>query len=281
MASTDRLFPYDRWNAKLPEISRDYQRGEPFPHYVFENFLEKNTARRVMEEFPKPHDTSWIQYKHYNEKKLGKSKREEFPPFLGRLADEFNSPEFTGFLSKLSGISGLMADPLLEGGGMHQSGAGGFLNIHADFTVNHYQKNWRRRLNLILYLNEGWREEWNGSLELWDKDMRRCERKVIPELNRAIVFNTGETSHHGFPDRLQCPPSVTRKSLALYYYTLQEDPHYRAKSTNYRARPGEEWKIPFIWTDKKILHLYSIAKSRLGLSDDFASKILGWFSKDK
>jgi hypothetical protein len=68
------------------------------------------------------------------------------------VADELNSPEFVEWLSELTGIPGLIADTDLEGGGLHQSGRGGFLNIHADFTMHHYHKHWRRRVNLILYL---------------------------------------------------------------------------------------------------------------------------------
>jgi hypothetical protein len=278
MKNTTRLFPYDRWTPQLPKVSRVYQSAEPFPHFVFENFLEEPDCRRAMEEFPKPHETSWTHYKHYNEKKIGKSNRRDFPPFIGLLTDELNSPDFLEFLSKLTGIPGLMADPLLEGGGLHQSGPGGFLNMHADFTMHHYHKNWRRRVNLILYLNEGWKEEWNGKLEFWEKDMKRCAVKIAPELNRAVVFNTDETSFHGFPDRLRCTPGVARKSLALYYYTPQDDPRAPARSTNYRARPGDGWKGAFIWLDKKILHFYSVLKKKFGLSDEIASKILRWLS---
>ncbi len=279
MPST-RLFPHERWTPQLNSLTERYQKASPYPHIVLDSFLEEAVAKEAMNEFPKPRETSWIQYKHFNENKLGKSKWQEFPPLLGRLADELNSPEFLGFLSKLTGISGLLADPLLEGGGLHQSETNGFLNIHADFTMSHYYP-WRRRINLILYLNEGWKEEWNGSLELWDKNMKRCEEKVLPILNRALIFNTDQRSHHGFPDRLKCPPDVTRKSLALYYYTPLESHHVKVRSTNYHARPGETLKIPLIWLDKMAIHFYSLLKIRFGLSDDFASRILGFFNRKK
>ena len=74
---------------------------------------------------------------------------------------------------------------------------------------------------------------------------------------------------------------VTRKSLAFYYYTPLEGSQYKGRSTNYQPRPGEAWKAPFIWLDKKLIHLYSILKMKLGLSDDFASKVLGFFSRKK
>ncbi|HUO56903.1 MAG TPA: 2OG-Fe(II) oxygenase [bacterium] len=279
-AVSQELFPYSRWNSQIPQLRPQYRSAKPYPHIVLKNLLEDEVAQKAMNEFPKPTDTNWIQYKHFNERKLGKSKREEFPPLLGRLVDEFNSKEFLRFLTDLTGIENLLADPMLDGGGMHQSGPGGFLNIHADFTTHHYQP-WRRRINLILYLNEGWLAEWNGNLEIWDKEMKNCVEKVVPVLNTAIIFNTDEHSHHGLPDKIKCPEGMTRKSLALYYYTQLEDSSYKPISTNYQARPGDGWRAPFIWLDKKFVHGYSVLKTRLGLSDDFASKILGFFGGRK
>ena len=37
--------------------------------------------------------------------------------------------------------------------------------------------------------------------------------------NKLVIFNTTDFSFHGHPEPLKCPDNVTRKSLALYYYT--------------------------------------------------------------
>jgi hypothetical protein len=275
------LFDYQRWESRLPEISERYRQASPYPHIHLEGLLDPALAQQLVEEFPAPGAASWIQYKHYNENKLGNTRREHFPDTIGRVVDELCSPRFVAWLSKLTGIDGLMADPTLEGGGMHQTERGGFLNIHADFTMHHHKTHWRRRCNLILFLNPGWQKEWRGALELWDRDMKRSEEEVLPLLNHAVLFNTDEDSYHGYPDPIQCPQDVTRKSLALYYYTEEKDPHYKARSTDYRARPGERWKAPLIWLDKAAVALYSWLKRRLGLSDDFASRVLGFLSRKK
>ncbi|HSC28078.1 MAG TPA: hypothetical protein VLD67_12435, partial [Vicinamibacterales bacterium] len=112
-----RLFDYARWGARLGFLSRAYREAEPFPHIELDAFLDEDVARLAVADFPGPRDTEWIQYKHYNEHKLGQSRREEFPPFIGALVDELNSPEFVQFLSALTGIPGLKSDPMLEGGG--------------------------------------------------------------------------------------------------------------------------------------------------------------------
>ena len=56
----------------------------------------------------------------------------------------------------LTGVGGLVPDPHLHGGGQHQIRPGGKLAIHADFN-RHPKLNLDRRLNLLLYLNRGWR----------------------------------------------------------------------------------------------------------------------------
>ena len=38
-------------------------------------------------------------------------------------------------------------------------------------------------------------------------------------LNNAVIFRTDCESNHGFPDPIKCPNNISRKSLALYYYT--------------------------------------------------------------
>ena len=59
----------------------------------------------------------------------------------------------TGPALCILGASEKLIDDSLEGAGLHQSGRGGFLNVHADFTVHPKQRTWRRRVNLLIYFN--------------------------------------------------------------------------------------------------------------------------------
>jgi len=277
-----RLFPYEKWSAAIPSLARQYRDNPPCPHIYLKDFLEPGVARKMADEFPGLNTDAWTHYKHHNENKLGLSKREMFPPILGEAVDELNSPEFVAWLSGLVGIPNLLPDPMLEAGGLHQSAQGGFLNVHTDFSMHHYHKNWRRRVNLIVYLNPGWREEWGGALELWDLSMSHCVAKYPPLLNHAVIFTTNEKSLHGFPDPLTCPENNSRKSLALYYYTAEEEAHAAARSTDYHARPADNAKERFmIWLDKTAVDLYSRAKATFGFSDEFASRVLSIFSGKK
>ena len=274
------LFPYERWQAGLPERASRYQQNQPFCHDHFVDFLDDEVARRAAAAFPKTQDGSWIQWKHYNENKQGKNKLDELPPPLASLIEEFQSPEFVSWLSELTGIAGLVPDPLLEGGGLHVSHRGGFLNVHTDFLRHHHKPHWRRRVNLLVYLSEGWKEEWGGCLELWDREMQRPVVKYPPLLNHAVVFNTTEESFHGHPDPIECPQEQARKSIALYYYTIEGDEVSAPGGTRYRSRPRDGLqKRTLIWLDTKLVGLYSILKRRLRFSDGLASWLLGKISR--
>jgi Rps23 Pro-64 3,4-dihydroxylase Tpa1-like proline 4-hydroxylase len=279
---TASFFSYQKWERELPDLSRRYRDNKPCPHILLKNFLNPQTALAMAQQFPQPNSDAWTQYKHANENKLGMPKREMFPATIGAVVDELNSPAFVAWISKLTGIPNLMADPMLEGGGLHQSGPGGYLNVHTDFSMHHFHTDWHRRVNLILYLNPGWKEEWGGSLELWEAKMARCGAKYPPLLNHALIFTTDERSLHGFPDPLTCPAGESRKSLALYYYTVEPGKKVTVHSTDYFARPQDSWaKSAMIWLDKKAVDLYSRAKARFGFSDELASKILGFLSGKK
>ena len=276
------FFPYAKWSAQAATLSWQFRENKPYPHLHLKEFLDAETAAEMAHEFPGLETDAWTRYKHQNENKVGLTKRSQFPALLDEVVDELNSPAFVDWLSRVTGIPNLLADDTLEGGGLHQSGPGGFLNVHTDFSFHHYHKNWHRRINLIVYLNPNWQEQWGGAIELWDRDMRKCVAKIPPLLNDALIFETNDISYHGFPDPLRCPEGESRKSVALYYYTLEPGRHVKARSTNYRSRPEDgAFKKALIWADKEVLDLYSRAKARFGFSDEFASKILGFLSRKR
>lgn len=277
--SAEMIIDLEKWESQLEELNSSYMQARPYPHIQLENFLEESVARKAMHDFPGVTDAGWIHYVHVNEKKHGLNKMDRLPPFIREVISELNTDSFCSFLSRLTGIPDLKSDDMLEGGGLHQSGRGGYLNIHADFTVHPHKRHWRRRVNLLVYLNEDWKPEYRGELELWEKDMSKCAQKILPIFNRAVIFNTDEDSYHGLPDPIQCPEEMTRKSIALYYFTEEKNALPKKRSTNYKSRPGDGIKSVFIWLDKKMVAAYSSLKSTLGINDDFVSRILNIFSR--
>jgi hypothetical protein len=144
----------------------------------------------------------------------------------------------------LTGIEGLLPDPYYNGGGFHEISRGGKLGIHADFRINE-QLHLSRRLNVLIYLNKGWDDDFGGKFEIWSKDALSMERAISPLFNRCVVFNTDGNSYHGHPEALNTPENVTRKSIALYYYTASKAIYAEVNShgTMYVARPGDGFMI--------------------------------------
>lgn len=256
----------------IAALQASYRSASPFPHIVLDDFLSTDAARQSTTEFAALDTQRWNSYVHVNERKFSNTDPTTWGPTLQTLLEELNSARFVHFLSELTGIQGLFADPSLEGGGLHQSADGGFLNIHTDFTVHPHHRNWSRQVNFLIYLTEDWQTKYGGDLELWTGDMKTCERTVAPLGNRVVIFTTSSNSFHGHPTPMSCPPGVARRSLALYYFTLEDNPVVR--STDYRGRPGDRLQSLLIFADKQILRLYDRVKRPLGLSDETASTML-------
>lgn len=240
----DQDFAFRRHDL-LPLADRlreQFRAASPFPHVVIDDALPPPVLEAVLAEFPQPEQIDWQQFDNSREVKLALSDTEQMGPATRHLLAEFNSAVFVDFLSSLSGIARLVPDPHYAGGGLHQIRSGGYLKMHADFN-KHPELALYRRLNAILYLNKDWRDAWGGDLQLWDSEMTACEKQVMPVFNRLLVFATLDDAMHGHPDALACPPERARRSMALYYYTVEQPEGARAgRTTRFRERPGEQWR---------------------------------------
>jgi hypothetical protein len=266
----------EKLDNKLANLRMAYEEALPFPSTYIDDFLRIDAVKQLQNDFPDVSAKVWTHYIHYNERKYGLTKWKYFPTSVQGLITEMSQPPFIKWLENLTGISGIFADPDMEGSGLHLTLPGGFLNIHADFTVHPLHKNWRRRVNVLVYLNENWESEWGGDLELWDEKMHKCEKRIAPTLNRAAIFSTGKKTYHGYPNPITCPPGSARKSIAMYFYT--KDDNFEKAATDYRSRPDDGYKKPLIWMDTKMISIYSKIKGILGFNDDFVSSILGKFN---
>jgi Rps23 Pro-64 3,4-dihydroxylase Tpa1-like proline 4-hydroxylase len=181
-----------------------------FPHELLDG---------VLADFPGADDPAWSRFANPHERKLGNYRRLfETSGRIQRFLSALNSPEMLEFLEALTGIEGLIPDPYFGGGALHQIESGGFLKVHADFNW-HPKLRLDRRLNVLIYLNHDWKDEYGGALELWDRNMARPEKVLLPVFNRTVVFSTTDFSYHGHPHPLACPERMTRKSVSLYYYS--------------------------------------------------------------
>jgi Rps23 Pro-64 3,4-dihydroxylase Tpa1-like proline 4-hydroxylase len=208
----------------LAEIARDrssmYRSAEPFPHLIEDGLFNPAILDRVAGEFQAMDRGDWHHSQATHERKWSTEDARQMGPFTSALISQLNAGPFVSFLEELTGIGGLVPDPHLRGGGLHEIRQGGLLGVHADFNV-HPRLRLYRRLNLLVYLNKDWEQEWGGALELWDRGGQRCVRAIQPVFNRAVLFDTSNFSYHGHPHPLACPPERSRKSVALYYYALE------------------------------------------------------------
>ena len=232
---------------KGQDLAEAYAAADPFPHTVIDDFLPEAAARYCVDHFPTELDPDGQVFDRDQER----YKRSFNPDYLedARLREmfyTFNARPFIGIVENITGIKGLIPDPYFMGGGFHEIGQGGHLSMHADFN-HHKPMGLERRVNVLIYLNDDWRDEYGGQLELWDRGMTACVRSVVPVFNRCVMFSTTNESNHGNPNPIAHPNRQTRKSIALYYYTATWDDLRASKTTQFRARPGTEdrtdWKV--------------------------------------
>jgi hypothetical protein len=226
----------------IDELARAYRAAEPFPFFTVDGFLEPAFAAEVAAAYPSYEEAARIGkvFESVHEhKKIQITEADRFPLPVRRLSSALADPEFLAALSAITGIERLLADDTLSGGGMHQTGPRGRLDVHVDFNLLG-DRRLHRRLNILLYLNPRWEKEWGGSLELWDPAVTVRQHTIAPLFNRCVVFETSATSFHGV-EAVACPPPMTRKSFAGYYYTAEAPAGWdgRRHGTRFRSRPGE------------------------------------------
>ena len=210
------------------QLSTQYHEAKPFPHIVIDKFLPETILDSVLDEFNKNENWWYDKVKWTEPYQVNKfywphnietaNKMPNDLPTISALVNYLNSPVMLKYLEELTGIDNLISDELLMGGGLHKITSGGKLAIHKDYNV-HPVKKMYRRLNLLIYLNKDWKTEWEGNLELWNKDHTKLEVSVEPLFNRAVIFTISEESLHGHPVPLNTPENVSRNSIALYYFT--------------------------------------------------------------
>lgn len=211
------------------ELSKAYAAALPFPHCSIDGLFPGACLSRIADEIDGLPESVWWDFDNERELKRGLI----YPGFratpLYLFLAYLNSPEVLGFLEGLTGITGLIPDPYYKGGGVHYIRRGGYLAVHSDFNW-HPDLMLDRRLNLLVFLNRDWKEEYGGHLELWNATDKECRERILPVFNRTVVFNTSDGTFHGHPHPLRCPPGMARKSLSTYYYT--------------NGRPEEEKSAP-------------------------------------
>ncbi|HSZ26366.1 MAG TPA: 2OG-Fe(II) oxygenase [Cytophagaceae bacterium] len=224
---------YDALLSNINQLKEEWNNSEkPFKYLVYDGFLNSDKAEEILKEYPPISAGEWDGTTYIHQKnKFTKTKFGQEYINLQNIFDELNSPYFLNLLSEITGIKELMGDKELFGGGLHQSIKGAFLNVHVDFNLHEKNKT-HRRMNAIVYMNKDWKAEYKGYLELWDMNKKQQIEYIAPLFNRLVIFETNEVSYHGHPKPLYTPEGVSRKSLAVYYYTKTREQNEIAPEHN-------------------------------------------------
>ncbi len=213
----------------------------PFRYWIIENALPGQMAQGIFQELSAIRNTdSMYKYDNYFEKKYAEDRWLHLPPVTKSMLNWTLSGVFVKAIEEMTGLTGMIPDPHLTGGGIHIHKDGGILRPHRDFTL-HKKLGLIRKLNWILYMNKNYDPAWGGQLELWSKDMSKCEVSIEPKFNRAVLFET-PLAPHGFSNPWSAPHGITRKSLAVYLYAAPtiQDLQSDHKSTQFLKAPNEE-----------------------------------------
>ena len=236
----DRIRPLD-----LDALRERFANAKPYRHVWMDDFLHADFLAEVCAAYPSYAQAREMgrQFRAVNENlKVQVTDSSDFPAPVTELAAALSAPEFLKAVEAFTGIEDLEADPEFVGGGMHVMGSGGRLDVHVDFNQLP-ERGLHRRLNILVYLNPGWQEEWGGLTDIWDEEVRNSSAVLTPIANRCLIFNTTESSFHGVTP-LRCPPDRTRNSFAAYYYTRAEPADGAAPqhTTVFKPRPSEVWR---------------------------------------
>jgi hypothetical protein len=223
------------------KLQSRFAHHQPFPHLVLEGLFSANLLEMVEAEFDGRGWRDWDRYDSANEIKRGSSSCAEFGPATQLYFNLIHSKAFVRFLEGVTGMAGLLPDPQLFAGGMHEIPDGGRFALHIDFN-RHPVTSLINRLVVITYLNKAWHPSYGGSLELWNAAEQRKAVEIEPVFGRTIVFAQSAAALHGHPVPVHAPNGRPRRSVAAYYYanenTLDDDRTFRTTTFAVPMRLG-------------------------------------------
>ena len=214
----DKLYSFFN---KLGEVTPTYYFDNPARIWIIDNFLPQNIFNEAISQIK--NIANWTDFKNEHSSSTRKECRNlTDAPLIESIANAFNSSKTINWMESITNEEGLIPDPHFLGGGLCKVLSQSKLDLHTDFNWNNRLKI-NRKVNLMLYMNNEWKDEWGGALEFWDNNKTECVQKIQPYPNRLILWVYDTELIHGFPDLLNTPANISRDNLILFYYTSNSD----------------------------------------------------------
>lgn len=227
------MIQFQKLEENIDDYRIKYLTNQPFSYLVIDDFCDEGKLQKLRSQIPELNNKS-RDYMFANNK-FEKSNYKELGPLFDELYNDLKSDRFNKFLSFISAKE-VFVDPKNHGGGLHQGKKNSFLDMHLDFNYHPINKNWFRQMNLLLYLNTDWKEEYNGHLKI--EDLRTGQKKELKvPFNRLIIQECGRHTLHGY-DMTSFPEGNFRTSIATYAYTLHNVHIEKPRTTDWF--PGKE-----------------------------------------
>lgn len=215
-------------------LRNTYRNAQPVPGISLDGLLSSRLLRRALDFLNSPIDgdgdepSRWVgpettayccrdkyrlDFRHWRGSKYSRA-----------LQSIASNARFIGFLEAMSGIRGLVPMKIAQeeiiwaGSTIIGVKPGGYLDVHNDFNL---MEGLHRRINVLLYLNEDWEEQWQGHLEMWDHNNTRVVQRIPPVFNRMSIFTVTDDAFHGHPEPLNAPDGQFRYALQIVYYTKE------------------------------------------------------------
>lgn len=199
------------------QLNIDYVKTPPYPNIAVDNFLPEETIKAMKQECDQ---LTWTREFTRNGSHMFEKQDVDDCPVASEVKNALSSKKFLSWLGEVSGHYDLIPDPYMIGAGYMRCTRGDSLKLHSDFNFNNTLKLYRM-MSINIYLNADWSPEWNGDLQFWDFERKKCMTRYYPDAGRAVIFRHHKFGFHGHPEPLDCPTGIYRDGFRMFYYVSE------------------------------------------------------------
>ena len=248
--------------SNVSQYRINFYNNQPFPHIILDNLFSEELLSSMNKEFEESRIYDWNYIDDGRQFRKESRTNQKLKPAAQTYYNLIYSGLFVEFVENITGIKGLICDPMLLNGGLHELPPGGKFDPHLDVN-RHLVSKLNSKLTLITYLSRNWDPSYGGLLQLWDSN-EDCKVEIVPYFGRTVAFLQTAHSIHGVT---QVGPNKKRRSAIAYYYVTDEKPVDFYHGTVFISKLSKRSKLvnlikyampPFV------SHFYRTVKDKLG-----------------